>query len=157
MTKIYYSDMFGLHPQFLKMLQNPKGKMGVLLIERLLVPNHGWSLVAREASQVLQDGNFQPPTLGMGEARGNRGWVSQWSMTESVMVMWWSPHKNPWEENSGPFLHPASLSDLGNQNASTGHGARPQASRGQKLLWLGPCPVALFIWLLICILCGILY
>lgn len=35
MTKIYFPDIFGLHPQSLKMLQSHKSDMGVLLLMKL--------------------------------------------------------------------------------------------------------------------------
>lgn len=75
----------------------------------------------------------------------NREWIKhRQPLSSSILLMQWSSFKNAkrvWRD-----------SRLGNQNTSTGHDSRSQAPWEQKLLCLGPCPVDLFIWLLICIL-----
>lgn len=40
MTQIYFSDIFGLHSQFLKMLQSHKGEMDVLLLIKATFGSH---------------------------------------------------------------------------------------------------------------------
>ena len=40
MTKIYFSDIFGFHPQFLKMLQSHKSEVGVLLLIKITFGPH---------------------------------------------------------------------------------------------------------------------
>lgn len=42
-TKIYFSDLSGLHPQFLKILHCHEGEMGVLLLTRLIFGSHPMS------------------------------------------------------------------------------------------------------------------
>ena len=40
MTKMYLSDIFGLHPQFLKTFQSHEGEMGILLLMQVTIGPH---------------------------------------------------------------------------------------------------------------------
>lgn len=40
MTNIYFSDIFHLHPQFLKMLHSHKGEISILLLMKVTSGTH---------------------------------------------------------------------------------------------------------------------
>lgn len=72
MTKMYFSDILGLYPLFLKMLQRQKGEMGVLLLMKVTFGSHPpmVSLVTRRTNPVIRGLGLSvlPPTTSGGQS-----------------------------------------------------------------------------------------
>lgn len=56
MTKIYLSDVYLVHPQFLKTFQSPDGEIGVRLTMVTFNATQGRGLVARGTNHGLKRG-----------------------------------------------------------------------------------------------------
>ena len=107
MTKIYFSDRCGLHPQFLA----PK-TLGIFCRYNWVYVKEGdfWispqgrGWLPGEPIMWFKGWNFQSQPLISGEGRRAWGWISgHWPMSSSIMTMWWSLHKTPKGQLFGPF------------------------------------------------------
>lgn len=62
MTNIYFSDIFHLHPQFLKMLHSHKGEISVLLLMKVTSESYKgqWLVAQKDQPYDYTVGTFSP-------------------------------------------------------------------------------------------------